>query len=150
MQRAGEVARLGEIARGAQQHRRMPVMAAGMHLAGHGGGMGERVALVDVERVHIGAERDGAARPAALERADDAGAGEAAMDREAEPLELPGDEGGGVVLLEGGLGMGVDAPAPRRHVGVEIGDAVDDRHSHALARGSRVAEISDAPQCVGR
>jgi hypothetical protein len=31
---AGEVARLGEIARGAEQHGRVTVMAAGMHHAG--------------------------------------------------------------------------------------------------------------------
>ena len=39
-----------------------------------------------------------------------------------------GDEGGSVVLLERGLGMRVNAPPPRRHVGMEIGNAVDDRH----------------------
>ena len=134
MQRAGEVAGLGEIARGAQQHRGVAVMAAGMHLSRHRRGMSEVVALVDGKRVHVGAERDRAAGPAAFERADDFGAGEAAMDRQAEPFELMRDEGGGVVLLERGLGICMDAAAPRHHVGVEIGDAVDDRHGPAPAR----------------
>jgi hypothetical protein len=33
---AGEVARLGEVARAPEQHRGVPVMAAGVHLARHG------------------------------------------------------------------------------------------------------------------
>jgi hypothetical protein len=33
---SGKVARLGEVARGAQEHRGVAIMAAGVHLAGHG------------------------------------------------------------------------------------------------------------------
>jgi hypothetical protein len=74
---AGEVAGLGQVAGGAEQHRGMAVMAAGMHLAGRPGGIGPVGLLVDVERVHVGAQADGAALVLALEHAHDAGAGEA-------------------------------------------------------------------------
>ncbi len=80
MDGAGEIAGLGEIARRAQQHRGMAVMAAGMHLAGDRRDMGEDVLLVDMERVHVGAQRDRTgAGVAPLEGADHAGAGEAAQ-----------------------------------------------------------------------
>ena len=55
---AGEIAGLGEIARGAEQHRGMAVMAAGMHLAGHGRLVGHVGRLLDRQRVHVGAQPD--------------------------------------------------------------------------------------------
>ena len=75
--RAVEIARLGEILRGAEQHGGVAVMAAGMHLARGLRGIGLAVASVDRQRVHVGAQADGAARCrlAALDHADDAGAG---------------------------------------------------------------------------
>ncbi len=63
---AGEVARLGEVARRAEQHGGVPVMAAGVHLAGHGRLVGQVVRLLDRQRVHVGAQSDhlGRVRPA--------------------------------------------------------------------------------------
>ena len=58
--RAGEIARLGEIFGGAEQHRGVAVMAAGMHLAGDGRGVGLAGDLGDRQRVHVGAQADGA------------------------------------------------------------------------------------------
>ena len=55
---AGEIARLGEIARRAEQHRGVAVMAAGVHLAGHGRLVGQVVRLLDRQRVHVGAQPD--------------------------------------------------------------------------------------------
>ena len=56
--RAVEIARLGEIFRGAQQHGGVPVMAAGMHLAGDLGRVGHVGRLLDRQRVHVGAQAD--------------------------------------------------------------------------------------------
>ena len=72
--------------------------------------------------------------PRAFERADDAGAGQPAMHLDAEFLEPRGDEFRGALLLEGGLGMGVDLVPPGGEVGMEIGNPVDDRHGRLLGK----------------
>ena len=51
-----EIAGLGQILRGPQQHRRMTVVAAGVHLARHGRGMGQACGLHDRQRIHISAQ----------------------------------------------------------------------------------------------
>jgi hypothetical protein len=51
--RAVEVARLGEVLRGAEQHGRVPVMAAGMHEAGVLRLVGRIRRLRDRQRVHV-------------------------------------------------------------------------------------------------
>ena len=61
---AGEVARLGEIFRGAEQHRGVPVMAAGVHLARVGRAVREVCLLIHRQRVHVGAQPDGFAAAA--------------------------------------------------------------------------------------
>ena len=59
--RAVEVARLGEIFGGAEQHRGVPVVAAGVHEARRLGRMREAGRLGDRQRVHVGADADHAA-----------------------------------------------------------------------------------------
>ena len=59
---AGEIARLGQITRRAQQHGGVAVMAAGVHLARHGRLVGQAGGLLDRQRVHVGAQPDGLAR----------------------------------------------------------------------------------------
>jgi hypothetical protein len=54
---------LGQIAGGAKQHRRVAVMAAGMHDTRVGGAVGEVRLLLDRKGVHIGTQSDGLARP---------------------------------------------------------------------------------------
>ena len=128
MDGAGEIARLGQVARGPEQHGRVAVMAAGMHLAGVARGVGEAVRLL-IGSASISA-RSAIARPPepVAQRADDAGPGQAAMHLDAELGELRRDDGGGALLLERHLGIGVDVVAPPDHLLVEIGDAIDDRH----------------------
>jgi hypothetical protein len=53
---AGKVTRLGEISGGAQQHRGVPVMAAGMHLAGNGRLVRQARFLLERQRVHVSAQ----------------------------------------------------------------------------------------------
>src|ERR1051326_2597375 len=95
--------------------------------------MREPVLLVDVESIHVGAKTDGpVAWLVALQRPDDAGAGKAAMDLDAELGEALGDERGGAMLVEGGLGVGVDVAAPPGQICVVVGNAVDDGHVRVL------------------
>ena len=52
---AGEVPCLGEIFSGAKQHRGVPVMAAGVHLARIGRAVRQVGLLIHRQRVHVGA-----------------------------------------------------------------------------------------------
>ena len=122
--------------RRAQQHRRMAVMAAGMHLAGVFGLVVDIVLFLDIERVHIGAEADGrAVALVAAQRADHAGPREAAMHLDAEFMQPQGDVIGRLVFLERGFRVPVDMLPPRGHFILEFGDAVDDRHGRVSVFG---------------
>ena len=126
---AVEIPGLGEILGGAQQHHRVAVVAAGMHLAGDRRLVVEAVGLVHVERIHVGAQADrplGIARP---QHAHHAGLGEAAVHLDAERFQLVCNDVGGAHFLEGRLGVAVDIVPPRGHVLVKRGDAVDHRHT---------------------
>ncbi len=86
----------------------MPVMAAGMHLAGHGGGVRQPGFFLDRQRVHVGAQPNAAiAVVLALQFAHHAGAAEAAMHGDAPALQQVGDDARGAHLLEADFGMGV-------------------------------------------
>jgi hypothetical protein len=113
--RALEVPRLGEVARRAEQHGGVAVMAAAVESCRR---MVERqgrlVDLVHRQRIHVGAQADAAAGPAACLRrmpttpvlADAAMCTSMPQER-----ELLGDDVGGPDLLEADLGMGVESRA---------------------------------------
>ena len=61
---AGEIARLGEIFGGAEQHRGVAVMAAGVHLAGHRRFIRQAGLLLDRQRIHVGAQAEHLVRQA--------------------------------------------------------------------------------------
>ncbi len=115
--------RLGEMPRRAEQHGRVAVVAAGVHAAFVARAMRELVLLVDVQRVHVGAQADRARTRARAQRADHAGAADAAMDFETEGREPVGHERRRAHFLERGLGMGVQVAPPRLHVGVQRREA---------------------------
>src|SRR5438067_444797 len=100
MHGAVEIARLREIARRAQQHRRVSVMAAGMHAPGVLRAMREGVAFEDRQTIHVGAQPDRARRVADPETPDDAGLADAAMHLDAKAFEPLGDVMGGALFLE--------------------------------------------------
>mgnify|MGYP003326132312 CR=1 FL=1 len=128
---AGEVGIAREVLRGAEQHRGVPVVAAGVHLVLVHRGVREVVLLLQVQRVHVGAQADRLlAGPAALQRADHARGGEAAMDLDAPALQPGGDDLGGAPLLEGGLGMAMDVAADRGQVGLIGGELVRRQAAH--------------------
>ena len=55
---AGKIAGFSEIAGGAQEHRGMAVVAAGVHQAGGLGSIREVGLLLDRQRIHVGAQAD--------------------------------------------------------------------------------------------
>ena len=137
---AGEIARLGEIAGGAQQHRGVAVMAAGVHLARGLGGIRQIGRLLDRQRIHVGAQPDhldvalaGGLR--ALDDADDAGPAEAGRDLVAAEFPQPvRHECRSAVDVVQQFGMLMDIAAPGLNIGLKIGDAVDDGHGDSWFR----------------
>ena len=117
--------------RGPQQHGGVPVMAAGMHRSGGLGGVVDPRFLVDRQRVHVGAQADGAARGVRLplDDAHDAGAPDAGDDLvTAEFAQLLGHERAGAVGVEQDLGVFVDVAAPLGDLGQQLGETVLDGH----------------------
>ena len=136
---AVEVLGLGQVFGGAQQHGGVAVMATGVHLPRDGRGVAEFVGLVDVERVHVGAQADGASAAAGLQHANHACLGQAAMHLDAERFQPLGDHVGGAMLLERRFGVLVNVVAPGFHILMEVGDAVYDRHGTLLKSGCAAA-----------
>jgi hypothetical protein len=142
---AGEIPGLGEIAGRAQQHRGVPVMAAGVHLARRFGGVRQIGLLLDRQRIHVGAQPDHldvaiAGGLAAPDDADHPGTAEAG--RHLVAAEFPQavrHECRSAVHVVQQFGVFVDIAAPGLNIGLQIGDAVDDGHE-----GSRLGfERSD-------
>src|ERR1700682_107403 len=134
---AREIPGLREITGRTEQHRGMPVMAAGMHLAGRFGGVSEIGLLLDRQRIHIGAQPDhldiaSAGRFAALDDADDAGAAETCGDSAAAefPQALRHECRSAMYVVQQ-FGMLMDIPAPSLNIGLQIGDAVDYGHRNS-------------------
>ena len=109
--RALKIAGRGKILGGPEQHRRMSVMTAGVHLAVVGRAVGEIVHLLDRQRVHIGTQPDGGLCVAAPNRADHPGPGQPAIDLAAVLGELCRDEVGGALFGKGELRMRMDVAA---------------------------------------
>ena len=136
---AGEIAGLGEIAGGAEQHGGMAVMAAGMHLARHRRLVRQAGRFLDRQRVHVGAQPDRLGRPCrrpvAADDPDHAGPADARHHLvAAEALELLGHRGGGAVHVVLQLGMGMQVAPPGGDVVVQVGNAIDDRHREGSMR----------------
>jgi len=122
--RAGKALAVGgQVLGRSQQHRHMAVVAAGVHAARNAAGVREGVVLGHRQRVHVGAQADGAAgaaRRGAAQRADHAGAPEPAVHLDAPALQRARDDVGGAHLLEAEFRVGVDV-ASDRDDGGEIG-----------------------------
>ena len=105
MQHAVEALTFRQVAGGAQQHRCMSVMAAGMHFAVMHGTVVEGVFLLDKQGVHVGAEPDRAIGIALAQGPDHAGAAQATMHIEAPAFKPFSNDVGGAVLLVGRFWM---------------------------------------------
>ena len=130
---AREVPRLREIFRSAQKHRRVAVMAAGMHLVWHGRGVRLSGDLVERQRVHVGAQADRPAGPQiAIDDPHDAGSSEPRHHLvAAEFLQLVGDERRRLVHVEQQFRLHVDLPAPFGDFVLQFGCPVQYRHAQA-------------------
>ena len=129
MHGAVEIPGLGEIARGAEQHGGVAVMAAAVEAAGNGRAPFQIGVLFHRQRVHVGAQADALGAAAlALEHADHAGAAEAAMHLDAPLRQLVGDDAGGADFLEADFGMRVQIAADRGEFVGKAFDAVDVGH----------------------
>ena len=131
---AGEIPGLGKIARGAQQHRGMPVMAAGVHLARRLRGIGQIGLLLDRQRIHVGAQPDHldvalAGGLAAFDDADHPGTPQAGSHLVAAEFPQPvRHECRSAVHVVQQFGVFMDIAAPGLDIGLQIGDAIDDGH----------------------
>src|ERR1700733_12947969 len=143
MHGAVEIAGLGEVARGAEQHGGVAVMAATVEAARNGRAPFQIGVLLHRQRVHIGAQPDAlAAIAVALEHADHPGAAEPAMHFDAPLLELVGDDAGGADFLEADLGMGMQIPADRDEFVGKAFDTVDIWHGCYPVAGEGVGEAA--------
>jgi hypothetical protein len=132
--RSREIPRLGEVFGCPKQHCGMAVVAACVHPSGIFGSVWEIVALLDRQRVHVGAQCNCAtARRRSVECSDHAGSGKAALDCDAKGLEQLRNQLRGPVFLEGDLGTGMNTPTPFGHLGMKFGDPIDDRHQPFLS-----------------
>jgi len=129
--RAVEVAVPREVVGRREQHRRVAVVAAGVHTARMAARVRKAVCLVDGQRVHVGAQPDGAPAGTAVapvHDADHAGLAQAAVHGNAPFAELLRHEVGGAQLLEAQLGMCVQVAAQRRKAVCLGSDGFDDVH----------------------
>ena len=109
VQRASEIGVFGEVAGGAEQHRGVAVMAAGVHLARDGGRIGRAGLLVDRQGIHVGTQPDGPlAGTAPGDGAHDTGPADALGYGDAPLTQLLRDQGGGTFLFQPEFGVGVD------------------------------------------
>ncbi len=128
--RPREVPRRRQMLRRAQQHRRVPVVTAGVHDPGRPGGVVEVRALLDRQRVHVRAQPD-PARPLtpAVDQPDDARPRDAVVHLVHSVLpQLVGDDPGRPVLLEPQFGMGVQVAEDRGQLRGAVGDGGRDVH----------------------
>jgi hypothetical protein len=128
--RAFEIAGLGKIFCSAQKHGGVAVMAAGVHLARRGRGPGLATGLGHRQRVHVGAQADGAAfAEIALDQADDAGAAETGHDFvNAKLFQFIFDESCRIFDGKQQFRLGVEVATPFRDFGLEFCCAVQNRH----------------------
>ena len=142
---AGEIPRLRQVARGAKQHGRVPVMAAGVHHAGCFGGEGEVRLLMYRQRVHVGAEADGLAWTVPLDDADDAGFPDAGMSLDPPIAQFFRNDAGGADLFETQFRVLMQVAADGCEFVVIIGDARNDGHGILLFRAGAYAGFASCP-----
>ncbi len=126
---AVEVARFREVARGANQHGGVAVVAATVHEALLARLPGEVVVLGQRQGIHVGTQADGPTAVAPLQATDDAGTGQTAIDLQAVAAECLGDDRRRTEFLERQFRMGVQVMAPRLQLGQQ-----GRLHSHPSVR----------------
>ncbi len=129
-ERAVEFPVFREPARCAEQHRRMAVVAAGVHLPRRGGGIFGAARLQDRQGVHVGAQENALVRALrralrAVQGAEDAGPAHALDDLvEAEGPQALGDDPRRARQIVGQLGVAVEIAPPFGELRDHGGDRV--------------------------
>jgi hypothetical protein len=131
--RAGKTAGLRKVFRGTEQHRGVPVVAAGVHLAGRGRAVGKVRPLRDRQGVHVGPQSDHPGpcpgRLAPANDADDAGPADARHHLVApEGFQLFDNACCGAVNIEQQFRVSVEIAAPSRDLRVQAGNPL--KHWH--------------------
>ena len=132
--RAVEITVFGQVLGGCQQHGGVAVVAAGVHLARRGAGVGELVELLHGQRVHVSTQPDAATASATVAPVDDADhprGAHAAVHFDAPAAELLCHHFGGTQLFKTQLGVRMNIAS---HAGDGSGlgeDRVNEFHASA-------------------
>ncbi len=130
---ACEIAGLSQIAGGAKQHRRMPVMPAGVHFAVVFRGIVRTGVFLHWQGVHVGAQPDGRPVPLTVDDRHNARGGDTGVDFiNAKRFQMVDHIGRRVMAVEPDFRVLVDMLAPFRHVVGKSCDAVQDGHGWTL------------------
>ncbi len=134
--------RAGKLRRQLLQHRRdaeqrggVDVVAARMHQPRLRAGERQAGLLLDRQRVHVGADRQHRARPAALDQSDHAGPPDARLVADAQPRQLARHHAGGAHLLEAEFRMRVDVAADLDQRWLDALGGVADRGGRIVGKG---------------
>ena len=117
---AAEVSGIRKCLGGAEQHRCVAVVAAGVHDVLVGRCVLEGVELIYGESVHVGAQADAAFAVALPQHAADARLADAGVNVEAEFVQKFGDFFGCTCFLKTQFRVGVEIVTPCRHGVVEV------------------------------
>jgi len=123
IQRTVEALLARQMLRGGEQHGRVAVVTACVHLARHLARVRQTRRFVDRQRVHVGAQTQPARPVADFQLADNAGLSQSAMHGVAPLLQAFGDEIAGREFLVRKLRLRVDAMPQRDHLVFEFGNA---------------------------
>ena len=130
---------LGEQARGAEQDGGVHVVSAGVHLARHLRPVGHVLAVLERQRVDVGAQRDARSRASALDGAEHAGLRDAVAVGNAELVEQRLHARGGAVLLEAELGVTMEIAADLDQPGQECARRFERRRRLGVERHGAAA-----------
>ena len=126
---AREIARFRQIFRRPQQHRCVPVVPAGVHLACVGAGIVQPGFLGDRQRIHVGAQPDGRPLGLTVDNGNDARGGKAFVQLvHAEFAQAFRHESRGLEAVIPQFRDRVQISAPFCHLGGIIRDTVHDGH----------------------
>ncbi len=124
-----KIAGLRQIARGTQQHGRVPVVAAGMHLARIGRGIVKARLLIHRQGIHIGTQSNCRPGRLAVQNGHHTRGRNPFVDFiHPEFAQTRHNKRRRLVAVELQLWVRMQMPAPRGHVLGEIGDTIDNGH----------------------
>ena len=125
---AVEVAVLGQVLCGGQQHGGVTIVTAGVHFPGVATGMGKGVGLLDWQGIHVGTQTNAALAVAVSDDPHHPRGSHAPVHLNAPLGEFGGHQVRGALLLETQFGVGVDVAAQGHQAGGFGGNGVEQFH----------------------